>query len=583
MAGPWAISPTVYLAFSPLLAYSVWARIDATEAVLTPARSLIIALAAVTISVLGFAALSRWIRPVRSSARASAICAQAVWIGAAIITSLAATTGKVLLGVAHPFALSGLVLMVVFIVLSMAIASFGLGALTERRAQLRRLRGRRRELGRLQDDATAFAREQRTALLQAIDTVVAPELDRLRQQVVRLGDQASDATVRELQESVSSYSVGLVRAISHQFVEGNDGRHTGSLRAHSTIRELTGLMTSARLGAPIIAFMTVLLALAQFRPNCTLELVFALAVFVVIESLAALIATWRLLRRSSVSFLWLVLSACIGFLGFKLTLARSAERCDWAASSAPFMAGTVFASATLIILAGVIQANAEVQEAIREVDLTNARLIEATRLLRAEGVLTRDEIFQWLHGPVQGRLSAVSIALQLHLHEVEEGRQPSLTILQQRVSHLLDEAAAELHRLLDRAPPQTEGLLDVITREREQWRGLMRLTDAFTQEALRAVEASAALSVLAGESIEEAVTNAGRHGRARSVRIEVSVAGAARAQLVLEVDDDGVGIPPDVEPGFGLRRISLNGGTWALEPKAGGGTRLTIRLPCAPS
>ena len=81
---------------------------------------------------------------------------------------------------------------------------------------------------------------------------------------------------------------------------------------------------------------------------------------------------------------------------------------------------------------------------------------------------------------------------------------------------------------------------------------------------------------------QEAVTNALKHGGAR--KIEVALSGGKGIELTIA--DDGVGLP-EVEPrlreGFGLsgmrERARLIGATFRIEPRAGGGTVVTVRLP----
>ncbi|GAB4068490.1 HAMP domain-containing protein [Ancylobacter sonchi] len=82
--------------------------------------------------------------------------------------------------------------------------------------------------------------------------------------------------------------------------------------------------------------------------------------------------------------------------------------------------------------------------------------------------------------------------------------------------------------------------------------------------------------------VQEAVTNALRHGQAG--RIAVSLREEVNGErLSLAVEDDGLGLQPGSTAGFGLigieERIGALGGSWQLVPVAPRGMRIEIGLP----
>ncbi|BDA85149.1 hypothetical protein Sa4125_26910 [Aureimonas sp. SA4125] len=91
--------------------------------------------------------------------------------------------------------------------------------------------------------------------------------------------------------------------------------------------------------------------------------------------------------------------------------------------------------------------------------------------------------------------------------------------------------------------------------------------------------------------VQESVLNAIRHGQAR--RIALSLASddvphgdpAGLPMLVVEVVDDGAGPPPKPAKGLGLlgiaERVEALGGTWSPPARSAGGTRTSMRVPCA--
>jgi signal transduction histidine kinase len=78
---------------------------------------------------------------------------------------------------------------------------------------------------------------------------------------------------------------------------------------------------------------------------------------------------------------------------------------------------------------------------------------------------------------------------------------------------------------------------------------------------------------------QEALTNVVRHAQAQHCLVRLAVAD----DLCLEVCDDGIGVAAPRGAGVGLHsmreRAAELGGTWTLEPRPGGGTRVRVRLP----
>ena len=80
--------------------------------------------------------------------------------------------------------------------------------------------------------------------------------------------------------------------------------------------------------------------------------------------------------------------------------------------------------------------------------------------------------------------------------------------------------------------------------------------------------------------INEALANIVRHANARTVRIQAQDLGD---QLRVGIQDDGTGMAPNAQPGYGLRNMRdrarlLNGELHFSEP-ASKGTTLTLAIP----
>jgi two-component system sensor histidine kinase UhpB len=91
--------------------------------------------------------------------------------------------------------------------------------------------------------------------------------------------------------------------------------------------------------------------------------------------------------------------------------------------------------------------------------------------------------------------------------------------------------------------------------------------------------------------IQEGVTNAIRHGKAAAVSVDLAETSAprgngskaARAKLVLDLSDDGMGMTQATPKGFGLtamtERIRALGGNCVIESMPDKGTRIHVEIP----
>jgi signal transduction histidine kinase len=80
--------------------------------------------------------------------------------------------------------------------------------------------------------------------------------------------------------------------------------------------------------------------------------------------------------------------------------------------------------------------------------------------------------------------------------------------------------------------------------------------------------------------VNEALSNVVRHARARQVLINAQM---NNGRIKLTIQDDGVGISPDTERGYGLRnmrdRARILGGNLKFEPVDGEGTKIELDIP----
>lgn len=229
-------------------------------------------------------------------------------------------------------------------------------------------------------------------------------------------------------------------------------------------------------------------------------------------------------------------------------------------------------------LVGMMMAIAVIR-ALEVFEVETARIIESMeqqQILAAE----RQRIARELHdGAIQTVYTAgLLVESAQHLappdSEVAQRLDKALTVLQDAI-HDLRRNLAELHTV-----PSVEPLSAAIRRvaEDSRFRSLVDVSLDLrlpNEDRLSPLRTDHVLAIL-----QESLSNAMRHGRARHVAIEAS---RVDDRLSLTVRDDGVGIPDQPKAGYGLRNIRdrarLLGGRLEVRANDGRGTIVQLDIP----
>ena len=178
------------------------------------------------------------------------------------------------------------------------------------------------------------------------------------------------------------------------------------------------------------------------------------------------------------------------------------------------------------------------------------------------------------------RSMALSIAQRMHVHDAEVER--AARLIADESSRLYD----AMHGLIPRLTPLVldsfglaEALSDLAERTRRSQPGVQLGLKVDLGDAV--LDGDVALALY--RAAQEGVTNALRHGQAKSVQITLLAWGD---RLALDVDDDGCGMPSGGaarEGHHGLRwlaeRAEALGGTVALDAVSPHGVGLRVRIP----
>ena len=236
----------------------------------------------------------------------------------------------------------------------------------------------------------------------------------------------------------------------------------------------------------------------------------------------------------------------------------------------PYMWVGIITLTAILVAATVLQAASDLagedEHALREVlsgiALSLARIQQR---LRHEHQM----LGSLLHGPVQGALLAVAGSL-----ERVDARTPAA-----ERQAIVDDAArqlAEVERRLAAPADDGQSLDDALDGVLMLWTRVLDVRLTVADDARAALDASPGARGAVADVLAEALTNAFRHGGARTAWVDVSL-GADGA--CLRVIDDGVLITGDGAGGMGSRLYDECSPEWSLGTGDDGRTDLRLVIP----
>jgi signal transduction histidine kinase len=172
----------------------------------------------------------------------------------------------------------------------------------------------------------------------------------------------------------------------------------------------------------------------------------------------------------------------------------------------------------------------------KELEILNASL-------RQELWLNRRRTAAVLHGPVQAALYAAAMKLA-------QDSAPT--------PKLIEEVSVDIEQALDKLnnPSNLEGeqISDVLEQIVEVWSDAAKITVSLPADLEKDISGKPLASEALIEVSREFINNAIKHGRAKNITLNLRRLDGYR--FAVEVVDDGIGVPPGAQPGFGSKLLS---------------------------
>lgn len=510
----------------------------------------------------------------RARAAAKSWTAPVLWAIAGATSALVASSLRSIATGTMQISPQNALLSAAFAVILMGVATMAVASFASRERQMRVLALRQNRLVSMRAEAENYAAHQSSELARIVERVMNPEIRRLRDEVSALDASPGTDQLQQIYDEISRYSSDVVRGISHEIAAPSPSIHDHPASGEAGWRVAASLMGGARVNASLTILCAFLLVFATFNMGCLGVTSGAVSVFVLVTLALGALGRFGLLTRAPWSLMWLTFAGITGFAAYRLVLGTGPEECTWATTPFESALGAVTALLLFLGLTVVIAASRQAAERVETLEAANRELAEITLHLNRVGLVTREQVAELLHGPVQGRLAAVSLAIRLHLDSRQRGEDRSLPDLKRRVDRLLDETSRDLQRLgrepVDASQDVQERLHAVAT----QWQGFLDLTIDVDAHVIDRLDGHPGPVDRLTRCLGEAVTNASRHGGARRVMAQCRLENGTL--LVLDVVDDGTGVAGSPKAGMGLEGVAALGGVWQFEPVSGQGAHLRV-------
>jgi signal transduction histidine kinase len=188
----------------------------------------------------------------------------------------------------------------------------------------------------------------------------------------------------------------------------------------------------------------------------------------------------------------------------------------------------------------------------------------------------RRELAGILHGPLQGRIAGIAMALRLNAVNKDlsdEQKAKKLIEIEGLLSTVINDVQ-ELFKTEKKEPAAS--IIIKLIKLRRSWEGIAGVKWTIEPRVFAALPTNKFLIVR--DILYESVSNSVRHGGASNVVILID---SDSRDLILTITDDGKGVSKEVHPGAGLRNFSEVGATYSFDHEVEHGAKLVVRLPLA--
>ena len=459
-------------------------------------------------------------------------------------------------------------------------SSYLLAEFDQNRKDIKRLAFAKSTLEKTAHESQDQIVAERSQLISAIQDSVFYQLDALKKQFSLLGSNPRRSEIERLANELEEYSANTIRSLSHEIAEDVSTKSpidrlsfVGSLNSKKSLNNYQ----------PYISFKFALLGMILIGGNHEASLSGYKGFL--LQLAAALILTPILFVGKIATRKYNPNNLYVGFASYLLTIFLSGYVLT-ALVSSDFIKNLeirneyspiVYSARTLsgIIVASLIVTIVEARRnTLNNLVAMNEKLQVEIDWMDNRSSELRKELASILHGPLQGRIAGIAMALRLNAGEDKLSDEEKSKKLED-IERLLQTVIHDVQGLfkVEKNKPEASIIIKLI-KLRRSWEGIAKVKWTIEPHVFAILGASYFKTI--SEILYEAVSNSVRHGGATAVSIAIN---ADANNLILEITDDGKGVKQLPNPGAGFRKFSEFGATYSFDLSIEQGAKLTVLLP----
>jgi len=459
-------------------------------------------------------------------------------------------------------------------------SSYLLAEFDKNRVDIRRLAFAQTTLEKTAQQSQDQIIAERSQLISAIQDSVFYQLDALRKQFSTITGISKRNEIERLANELEDYSVKTIRNLSHEMASDTGSDKQVDRKSFIGSKNLKSFSLSYQ---PYISFKLSVTTMILIGGNHEASLNglngFLFQMIATLAIAPILLIGSNLTRKYSPKNLYLGFSAFLATIfvsGYVLVVTANwmhmsnfEQRNEYQpiVFSARTLAGIILASLIVTIVMARRKTIGDLVEMNKKLQVDLDWMDNRSRELRKE-------IASILHGPLQGRIAGVALALRLIAADEEATEDEKIKKLDE-IEKLLTSVIRDVQELFKVEKNKTDASIVVkLINLRRSWDGIAKVKWTIEPHVFAVLSANYFKTV--NEILYEAVSNSVRHGGATDVLISLN---ASINNIILTITDNGNRVSTAPTPGAGFHKFSELGATYNFDLAVDSGAKLTVLLP----